>query len=252
MTKRDAIVVFLDEYLKIREVQDDSWNGLQFEGSDTVKKIVTAVDAAEETFERAVKAGADMVIVHHGHFWEKADPSLKGAARKRFELLFKHNISLYASHLPLDRHPVIGNNAQLLKIVGAKRQREAFMYHGMSIGYVGEFSKPVSVSNIAQKLFASINAECTVLPFGKEKIRTVGVCSGGGGFPAFNDAVKEGVDLYITGETTEVYHLAKEAGIHVIFAGHHATETVGVKALGETLRKRFGIPAEFIDIPTGL
>lgn len=253
MTKRDVIVSYLDSYLDISGIADDSWNGLQFEGKAEVQRIVTAVDSGVETFERAVKEKADMVIVHHGQFWSGANPSLRGWSKRRFDILAENGISLYAAHLPLDRHPVVGNNAELMRIFGAKKERESFFYHGAPIGWIGTFAKPVTRDELARRITKGINTTTLqVLPFGPEKIRTLGICSGGGGHVGFFEAMKEGVDAYVSGEVTEVYHGAKDARMNVFFAGHHATETVGVRALGEHIRRRFKVPAVFIDIPTGL
>ncbi|MFH1188499.1 MAG: Nif3-like dinuclear metal center hexameric protein [bacterium] len=253
MITRDAIVSFLDTYLDIASIPDDSWNGLQYEGKPTIKTIVTAVDAGVETFQMALKRKADMIIVHHGQFWGKVNPSLRGWNGERLKILADNGISLYAAHLPLDRHPIVGNNAQLLKLLGARKEKDAFFYHGKSIGWIGRFVRPISRDNltllIKKKLFPQT---LSILPFGPEKICTIGVCSGGGGHVGFFEALSEGVDAYISGDATEVYHAAKDARLNVFFAGHHATETVGVKALGEVLKNKFTIDVCFIDIPTGL
>lgn len=252
MAKLYRIVAFLDKYLATDEVNDDSWNGLQVEGKPDVLKIVFAVDAGVETFERALEAGADLIIVHHGHFWQKADPSYSSWRKTRLDLLIKNGISLYASHLPLDRHPEVGNNAQLLKVLGAKKKEEAFEHHGKNVGWVGEFSTPQSMDAITKKLERQLGARCVVLPFGKKKVKTLAVLTGGGDYTTFFEALGMGVDLYITGDPSEIYHVAKDAGFNVVFAGHHATETLGVKALAEVLKKKFKVETAFIDIPTGL
>lgn len=252
MAELAKIVSFLDEYLKINEFDDDSWNGLQFEGTPDVKKVLFAVDAGIDTFKKAAEGNFDMVIVHHGHFWSKANPSLVEWSRERFDILFRNGISLYAVHLPLDAHKDVGNNAQLLKILGAKIRAPFAEYHGQSIGWIGEFKPPMSIKDIEIKLSAEIGAKCKILNFGKEMISSIAVCSGGGGFPAFFEAVNSKVELYLTGDATEIYHTAKDAGLNVIFAGHHNTETVGVKALCAVLKKRYKLDAVFLDIPTGL
>lgn len=250
MAKLKDIVKFLDQYLETDKFEE--WNGLQIEGKNEVKKIVFAVDASIDTFKEAIKDGADLIVVHHGLFWKSSNPSFVGYNKERIDLLQKNKISLYASHLPLDRHRVVGNNAQLLKLLGAKITKEFLKYGNFNIGWIGECEKPITIKYAVAKLKAELNAECTVLPFGREEIKTIAVCSGGGGYEPFFEAFNSGVDLYLGGEAIDVYSLAKDAKFNVIFAGHHATETVGVKALSKVIAKKFRTKDIFIDIPTGL
>lgn len=252
MPKLNKIVTFLDEYLKTDDVRDSAWNGLQFEGRGTVKKAAFAVDAGVESFKMASEEKADMLIVHHGYFWDFRNPSITGWAKERMKILFENDLSLYVSHNPLDRHKEVGHNAEILKLLGAKITGEFFHYHGKNIGWIGERSKELALNEIEEKLNRELNTVCRVLPFGRKKVRTIAVCSGGGGYSGFYNALDAGVDLYITGDAVEIYHTAKDAGINVIFAGHHATETLGLKALSRTLQKKFGIETVFIDLPTGL
>ena len=252
LMKLDNLVRFLDQYLQITEIKDTSWNGLQFEGRKEVEKVVLAVDAAKETFEKAVSLKANMVIVHHGHFWSNLNPSLVSWSKERIEILYKNKLSFYVCHLPLDKHKEVGNNAQILRLLGAEISDEFFTYHGQNIGWIGKFNSEVSLSNIAGILNKELKTECKILPFGKEKIKTVAVCSGGGGYGGFNQALAENVDLYITGDAIEIFYTAKDARINVIFAGHHATETVGLIALSEVLKKKFSLECFFLDLPTGL
>lgn len=252
MAELNDIVEFLDGYLAIADIADTSWNGLQVEGHPEVGRVLLAVDAGLETFERARAEGADMVIVHHGMFWRGADPSLKGPVRERAGLLLESGISLYACHLPLDRHPEVGNNALLLKMLGARIEGEFYMHEGRNVGWVGRAEPPLPLGRIVETLEAELGARCTVLPFGTDPVRTIAACSGGGGYQGFNEALSLGVDLYLTGDTAEVYHSAKDGRMNVIFAGHHATEIVGVRALAGPLAERFGVEAVFADLPTGL
>ncbi|MBL7100741.1 MAG: Nif3-like dinuclear metal center hexameric protein [Nanoarchaeota archaeon] len=252
MVELKRIVKFLDEYLKIKDIKDTSWNGLQVEGKSEIKKIVFAVDAGIETFEKAIQEKADMIIVHHGHFWKEGDPAIKEGSKERIELLLKNNISLYAAHLPLDRHKEVGNNAQLLKILDAKIKEEFAEHDGQNVGWIGELKKPKSITEIEKLINSKLKTKSTILPFGKEKIKTIAVCSGGGGYPTLFEALNKKVDLYLTGDAIEVYHSVKDAKINVIFAGHHTTETVGVQALSEIIKKEFDVETVFIDIPTGL
>ncbi len=252
MPSLKKIVRFLDEYLKTDDVKDSSWNGPQFEGRGSVEKAAFAVDAGVEAFNMAVEENADLLIVHHGHFWDFHNPSITGWAKERIKILFENDISLYVSHNPLDRHKEIGHNAEILKLLGAKITEEFFHYHGKNIGWIGERRKGISLKEAEEKLNRELNTVCRVLPFGRERIKTIAVCSGGGSYSGFYSALDAGVDLYITGDAVEIYHTAKDAGINVIFAGHHATETLGLKALSRVLQNRFDIEAVFIDLPTGL
>jgi dinuclear metal center YbgI/SA1388 family protein len=253
MANLNNIVLYLDTYLETDSIKDDSWNGLQVEGKSEVNKILFAVDAGVDTFERAVQEQADMVVVHHGMFWKSSNPSIREWNKRRVEVLLQNGISLYASHLPLDKHPEVGNNAQLLKILDCKKECDFGYYAGQTISFIGRTKKEKTLSEIEQVLKKEINATCKILPFGPQKISRIAVCSGGGAaFPIFMEAVNAGVDLYLTGDSTEMYHMAKDIGINVMFAGHHATEIVGVRALADVVRDKFGIDTLFVDLPTGL
>lgn len=247
-----TIVSYLNTYLSIDAYNDGIWNGLQIEGKQEIKKVVCAVDAGLETFQRTVTASGDLLIVHHGHFLKSINPSLVGWQKKRLAPLLEQNISLYAAHLPLDAHPEVGNNTQLFKIIGAVPEMPFASYEGKHISWVGSLAQAQNITIITGLLNNILATTCKVLPFGPSVIKRVAICSGGGGYKLFSQAVEAGVDLYITGDTIEIYHLAKDAGINVIFAGHYATETLGVKALGKHVAAQFGVDAEFIDVPTGL
>ena len=252
MAELKKIVRFLDDYLKINDIKDDSWNGLQVEGRSEVKKAVFAVDAGKEIFKKAIEEKADLIVVHHGHFWKTSNPSIRGWNKERIELLLSNGISLYAVHLPLDKHKETGNNVLLLKMLGAKIEEGFAQHEGDNVGWIGKLEKPVKIKDIEEKLNSELNTKCTVLAFGKEKVKTIAVCSGGGGYPIFFEALNKNVDLYVTGDAIEIYHVAKDAEFNVIFAGHHATETVGVKALSEIIKKKFDVGCVFVDIQTGL
>jgi len=253
MAKLREIVLFLDTYLESDVIKDDSWNGLQVEGKSMVGKVFFAVDAGLETFERAVREGADMVVVHHGMFWRSGNPSVRAWNKMRVAFLLEHGVSLYASHLPLDKHPDVGNNAQLLKILGFEKETEFGWYSGQTISFTGRTEESKTLNEIEMLLKRELNATCKVLPFGPEAISRIAVCSGGGSsYSLFSEAVEDGVDLYLTGDSTELYQIAKDIGINVMFAGHHATETLGVKALAEVVQEKFAVETLFVDIPTGL
>ncbi len=248
----NRLINFLDTYLSINEIEDSSWNGLQFEGNSNVNKAVFAVDASIETFKKAASSKANIVMVHHGHFWKNRDPSINSWNKKRIDVLYKNNISLYACHLPLDRHIEVGNNAQILKLLGAKPRDEFIVHKGKNIGWIGILGKPMSINEISKILKKSLKAECKIFDFGKKKIKSIAVCSGGGSYSGFYEALDKGADLYITGDTAEVYYTAKDAGMNVIFAGHHTTETIGLQALKKVVENEFDLECIFIDMPTGL
>ena len=246
------IVTYIDSYLALKDFNDASWNGLQVEGKQEIKKIAVAVDACTTTFEKAIEQQADMLIVHHGLFWQSMNPSLTGWKKERIKLLLDNNISLYAVHLPLDAHKEVGNNAQLLSLIGATQESEFALYGGRQIGWKGRFAQPKKLSVIEGILRDALPSKCATLPFGLQEISTVAVCSGGAGPKIFSQAIDAGVDLYISGEAIDIYQMARDARINAIFAGHYATETVGVKALAQVLQEIFSLNTFFIDNPTGL
>ncbi len=252
MPNLSKVVSFLNNFLRIEDIKDTCWNGLQFEGKSEVNKIVFAVDAGVDTFKLAIQEKADLIVVHHGHFWRTQNPSIAGWAKERIEILYRNRTSLYACHLPLDRHRIVGNNAQLLKLVGAGITDEFLLHEGRNIGWIGTIKRAVSLKQIERKLNTKLDTHCIVLPFGKEKVKIVAVCSGGGGYGGFYEALNMRVDLYITGDAIEAYYSAKDSKMNVIFAGHHATETIGLKALAEVVKRKFRIQCMFIDLPTGL
>jgi len=249
--KTRALVDYLDALLKVREVEDDSLNGLQTENSGEVKKVALAVDASLEAIERARDSGADLLFVHHGMFWDKPF-SLTGAMYKRIKLLMESDIALYAAHLPLDLHPELGNNAQIQKVLGWPVAGDFGEYHGTIIGKEVRFEEPISVPKIVRCLQESLGCEPRVWNFGPEKVRRLGYVSGGG-LSILQQAIEAGMDAFVTGEPKHTFYwTAKEAGINVVFAGHYATETLGIKAVGEVLWKELGLETVFVDLPTGL
>ncbi len=252
MPTLSAVHRFLDDYLKTDDVSEESWNGLQIEGKPEVKKIAFAVDACIDSFKKAIKERADMVVVHHGQFWKSENPSITGWIRERVDLLKKNNVSLYVAHLPLDRHREVGHNALLLKLMGAKISEEFLEVHEKNVGWIGERQKPIALQQIVSKLNSELNTKCKVLPFGKKSIKTIAVCSGGGNDEDFFEVLHENVDLYVSGDSIDIYSTAKDAKMNVIFAGHYASETIGMKALAKVMAKKFGAKTVFVDVPTGL
>jgi len=248
MAKLKEVVDFLDNELGIKDVEDRSNNGLQVSGNKEVKRIAFAVDACLEVFEKAKEF--DMIIVHHGISWDDSLKYLTGINYLRVKFLIDNNISLYAAHLPLDKHKVYGNNAQFCKIFGFSNVKEFGDYNGQVIGFSGE--KEISLKDFVKEINEKLNTKCKVLDFGNEKIKNIGVVSGGGS-SALNEAIDKDLDCFVTGEIPHyAYQLAKEGKINLIAAGHYATETLGVKALMNPVKEKFNVEVKFIDAPSGL
>lgn len=249
MAKRDTIISAVNKYLNINDYNDYAPMGLQVEGAASVKKIVTGVSLSMALLRGAKEADAQMVVVHHGMFWKGDSPVLKGHRKKRVAFLLENDISLLSYHLPLDGHPVVGNNAQIIKMLGAKR-KEVFGEHGgKKIGFIGEFDRAVSVKKIVERSRLLTDDEPLLLNGGKDRVKRIAVLSGGAGSD-FEEVIEIGADLYITGEPWEPGQaLADEMGVGYLALGHYNSEKPGIMALGGWLKKRFKIPVEFIDIP---
>ena len=231
---------------------DKSLNGIQIDNDGSaVRKIVFGVDAAMETFEQAAAAEAGMLFVHHGLFW--GEPlRLSGNLRQRIKFLLDHNICLYGVHLPLDQNPEFGNNAVLASLLGLEKTEPFGIYHGRKIGRKGTFPKPVTIDEAVNKIGFLGRPPVGVFPFGKKECLTAAVVSGGAPENA-RDAIEEGVDLFVTGESShQVYHDCLEAKINMIAGGHYSTEVWGLQAVMRHCMAALGIDAEFLDIPTGL
>lgn len=250
MAKLTAITIFLDKEFNQKKIPDDSVNGLQVRCKNEVKKIGFAVDACLSTFKRAKKAKVDLLIVHHGIKWKKQKATeLK---KQRIEFLRKNKISLYAVHLPLDAHYKYGNNIELANLLNIKNPKKFAKYHGFKIGYKGNFDKIMSLKQIANILNKKLSTRSQILNFGKKKIKTIGVVSGGSGGTIESDA-KDKLDCLVLGEINlSDYNNIKDLKLNVIIAGHYATETLGVKALIAPLKEKFNIQTIFIDNPTGI
>jgi dinuclear metal center YbgI/SA1388 family protein len=249
--KRDVLVHYLDEYLGTYAMQDYGENGLQVEGAEDIDLLAFAVDTNRQTIEGAIQAGAGILVVHHGLFWGKPLP-IVGPHRKRVQALLMAGCSLYACHLPLDRHPEIGNNVQLARLLGLSVTGGFAETFGFSIGVVAQAPEGMSCADLVQGLGQATGGKPLLLSGGPPEVRRVAILSGGGAgeIPLVAQA---GCDTFITGETSHsYYHDAAEYGINVIYGGHYATETVGVRALAVHLSHKFDLPTVFIDRPTGL
>jgi dinuclear metal center YbgI/SA1388 family protein len=254
---------YFRSFLKIDEYAADiSLNGIQIQNNapqeTQITKIAFAVDACEQTALAAYEAGAQLLFVHHGIFWGHETTITRGHY-KRIAPFIKNDIALYACHIPLDANETVGNNFGLAFQLGLQQLEKFGTWRGMSIGVKGLLSNPMTPEEICRKLFYgenTITSENTtpsvILPFGKEKCRSVGIISGGAGEDV-SQAIDEELDCYITGEIGhENYHVAKEGNINVISAGHYRTETIGVNLVKAKVEKELGLKAVFLDFPTGL
>lgn len=246
----DNILAHLDELLSPASFQDYGPNGLQVPGPQEVQTVVTGVSASAELFERAAELGADLVIVHHGLFWTGAPLALSQSAKRRLQLLFDHEMGLAAYHLPLDGHPDVGNNALLAAGLGCESHEPFALHRGAAIGVAGRFAgEGVPVAELVERVERVTGRQPLAFLAGPERVRRVGIVSGAGS-DYLGDAVAAGHDAFLTGEPAErVMTHAREEAIHFIAAGHYATETFGVRRLGDLLAEHFGIRHAFVEIP---
>ncbi len=248
------IVKFLDEELRIRQIEDSSKNGLQvYGGKKDIKKVGVAVDACLDAFEKAKKEKVDLLIVHHGLIWRtNKDPSLR---KKRIDFLKKNKISLYVAHLPLDHNEKHGNNIGLCRVLGLKKLKRFGTYHGIALGYEGMLKKPMSMKEFASFINKKLGTKSQVYVFDKKRagnVRKVALLSGGGS-DAIEEAALKKADCFIVGEITlSAHHRAKDHGLNMIVAGHYATEKEGVKALKKLLQEKFKLNAVFIENKVGI
>lgn len=231
---------------------DPSMNGFQVaKGNTTVKKVAFAVDASLETFKRAADWSADVLFVHHGLFWG-APVAVTNSHYERLSFLIKNNLSLYAAHLPLDINPIIGNNYGIAFQLKLKNLQPFGSYKGVKIGVSGNLEEEKDINEILDLLDTDQNEVLGILPFGKKKISTVAIISGGG-TGDINQAMDQNIDLFITGDIShQTYHTCQEGRINMISAGHYFTETFGPRLLSEKLKQDKNIETIFIDVPTGL
>lgn len=242
---------YLDEYLRIAEVPDDpkALNGLQVENDGEVGRLLAAVDACQATIDAAVEREAELLLVHHGLFWGGPEP-LTGRHGRRLRTLIRNGVAVYAAHIPLDVHPQVGNNAVLARQLGIEDPEPFGDYHGIQLGVAGRLE--LGVDDLAARVRELLGVAPHVVAAGPERTRRVGVITGGGG-SMIREARDAGIDTYVTGEGAHhTFFDAEEWGLNVFYAGHYATETVGVRALAAHLEQEFGIPWEFCDHPTGL
>ena len=247
----DEVVTFLDGILNNDEWAsvDAATNGLQVENSGDVSSVAFAVDAATETVDEAAERGADMLVVHHGFFWGGKD-ALVGQDYDRFRRLVENDIALYASHLPLDAHEEVGNNALLLDALDAAPVDSFADFGPGDVGYVGELTSPVEFDDFVYEIAETVDNKPDVLDFGPDEVERVAVLTGAGGGHV-DEAAATGADVYITGEPKHrAHHDAREHALNVVFAGHYHTETFGVRALRDKVEINLDVETFYIDAPT--
>jgi dinuclear metal center YbgI/SA1388 family protein len=248
MAARDEIIAFCDEFLDVGSFDDYGPNGLQVPGAAEVNKVVTGVSANLEFLEAA--AGAQLVLCHHGLLWGSEVTPLSAPMSARLRTLLCADASLAAYHLPLDAHPEIGNNALLRDSLGLQRDQRPFgEARGSAVGVIGLANEPIAISELRRRLADAVGQDPLVFEAGPEEISSVGIVTGGGAF-AIHEAGRVGLDALVTGEPSEpVMGEAREYGLHFLAGGHYATETFGIRRLGELVADRFGVEHEFIDVP---
>ena len=249
--KLSELTKYLDDYLRVAEVPDypNALNGLQVEGPENVERLTVAVDACQATIDAAVERQADLLLVHHGLFWKGVEP-IRGPHGRRIRALLIGHVGLYASHIPLDVHPEVGNNAVLARNLGLANIERFADFKGELLGVAGDLD--LDRAELVNRIATTLNVDPHVIGAGPVRTTRVGIITGGAG-SMIEEASAAGIDTFVTGEGAHHTHFdAEELGLNVIYAGHYATETVGVKALAAHVDERFGIPWEFLDHPTGL
>jgi dinuclear metal center YbgI/SA1388 family protein len=245
VANRDEIVGYANELLEVEKWPEFGPPGLQVAGAGEVSRIVSGVSASRELFDRAAAAGAQLVLVHHGLFWRNEPLVVDRRLRGRLEALFAADLSLVAYHLALDAHPELGNNARLASVLGIERET-GFGTVGLGGRMAGG---PVGLDELVERVTEVAGRPPLVLPGGPERVERVAVSSGGAGYDLI-EAAHQGYEAMITGEAEEPsFHTAHELGITLIAGGHHATERLGVQALGDHLAERFDLAHEYVEVP---
>ncbi len=243
--KRNKIIEYLNEYLKAKDFQDYCVNGLQIEGNENVSKIITGVTLSRRLINEAINKKAEMIIVHHG-FFVRDIPSplqLKGLYKERVKTILLHDMNLAGYHLPLDAHPVIGNNINLARLFGVKKCKP------FDVGFLGELEKEMDLEDFVKLVDNKLNVKSYALSYGKKKVKKIAIISGGSS-PSFEEAFNLSADVFVGGDIREeVVRKIEEIGFNFINAGHYNTEKLGIQNLGKLVEKKFNIKAEFVDVP---
>lgn len=248
------LVDHLDHLLEPEPIEDVAVNGLQVPGGEFVHKVAVSTDATMDVFQEAIARQCDFLFVHHGIFWNyNREDRITYRKKEILELLFNNKLALYASHCPLDIHPDYGNNRGVFDLLGLENPQTMGHYRGRDLGLMGVPEQgQVSLETLVQRLEVGIGDKVKVLAFHDEPVRKVAIITGQGQF-GLKEAETRGFDTFITGEINHyVFHEAKELKTNVILAGHYRSETLGPRAIGAHLQKKFDLPWEFLDFPTGL
>ncbi|HEX5955952.1 MAG TPA: Nif3-like dinuclear metal center hexameric protein [Solirubrobacterales bacterium] len=250
MAGRDEVIAFCDELLDAGSFDDYGPNGLQVPGASEVRRVITGVSAHLELLERARDAGAQLVLAHHGLFWDFLPRALSEQMAARLRTALEAEISVAGYHLPLDAHPEIGNNALLCAGLGFERDATPFAeFRGRAVGAIGRRHEPISAGDLFAAVRDLLDREPLVFDTGPAQVRSIGIVTGAAA-SALGEAVALGLDAFLTGEPAEhAMADAREGGLHFIAAGHYATETLGIRRLGELVGEQFGIDHEFIEVP---
>ena len=249
MTQLTDVISYLDELLAIEDFHDYGPNGLQVPGTAEVSRVATGVSANLELFEQASTLGAQLVVAHHGLFWDFHPRSVTPAMRQRLRVLFDADMSLAAYHLPLDGHPEVGNNALICEALGLERAEPFGEHRGQTVGFVGRSEEGIAFDDLRGRCSRAFGQDPFTWDTGPDIVHSVGVVSGAAA-SSFGEAIAKGLDAFLTGEPAEhVMADARESGTHFIAGGHYATETLGVRRLGELLGERFGLEHHFVEVP---
>ncbi len=253
MNASHDITRYLNSYLRLDEIGDypGAFNGLQLENTREVTKIGAAVDASASTLEKAERLGINLLLVHHGLFWGRQQ-TMTGGQYRLWKRAFAADIAVYSAHLPLDAHEEVGNNVLLCRALGFGEGDPAFKTKNALVGRRVEAASPLERDAVIAALARAVDGPVRVCPGGPGQVKNIGIITGGAGAEARMVAA-EGIDTFITGEGPHwTYALAEELGMNILYGGHYATETFGVKALAAHLSAKFDLPWEFIDHPSGL
>jgi len=243
------VISYLDELLAVGEFRDYGPNGLQVPGAEEVTVVATGVSAHRELFEHASSLGAQLVVAHHGLFWDFHPRSLSPAMRDRLRVLLDADMSLAGYHLPLDAHPEVGNNALICAALGLERAEPFGEHRGQPVGFVGRSDEGVPFEELRRRCEEAFGQVPFAWETGPDTVRSVGIVSGAAA-SSFGEAIAKELDAFLTGEPAEhVMADARESGTHFIAGGHYATETFGVRRLGELLSERFGLEHHFVEVP---
>ena len=248
MAKLQDIIQWCDQTLKSTEFKDYAPNGLQIEGKTEVRKILAAVTASQDAIDAAIRENADLLLVHHGYFWKGEAYPITGMRGKRIKSLIQHDISLLAYHLPLDSHPILGNNVAIADLLKLERIEALDPSERHPIGNIGYLNQPMPVEDFKKFVSETLKFDVTHLPADKNMIEKVGFCTGGAQ-DFIVKAAEQGCDAYISGEVSErTFYEAKELGIHYFACGHHATERYGVQRLGQAISEQFDIEYVYFEL----